>query len=556
MPFELSLKTREIINAIAAYNGMKPEWYLVTPEIRKVCKPLLDSLTELFASLKGREGLSILIHGDYDVDGITSGVMLERVFGAYFTNPKITLHLPLRDSGYGVTPDSIIKINEVDPDVILTVDCGTNDKLVFEHAAAHPEKTYIILDHHLITQKHTLPENVKLINIHNFKGLELCSAGISFFVARALIGDDVFQSDYIGLAALGTVADLVNLNNPVNFTLVKMGITYLNQRQPEWAVHLNTKPDFSAYTLGFYLAPRINACSRMGLDTMIASRALKGDLDAINTLQAANTQRQMQVESVMEQISPNLLQLTGEVVFYEVDTKPGFAGLVASKAVELTQKPALIATKNASGHMSGSGRSMKGIHLVNDVMTEVAPLFLRYGGHEQAGGFSYECGNAEKIAEIIATLKVLHKRQNEDGLVIEIPFEAEYLESAAVANYLTEPHGMGNAAPRFVVSGAMIKNIFPIKNGMYSKIQIACSAKPNVTLSAAFWQSVDDVKTALTPIMYSDGAQNLMVRFQTTYDPNSQYRISCTLSEIIDGGSKEVLFSQRLVKQQRFSKPA
>jgi len=536
-------EVKNYVRQISAKAQMNPELFIAEPkelfesQARKLTAHLKICWQKIIST---GEPQRIIIHGDYDVDGVSSAAILSKVLKQVLPQAEIEVFLPRRSSGYGITEDSIARFNEYQPDLIITADCGTNDRLLHEHARSNPELRYLVIDHHLISDEElweSRPENLCIVNGHNFKDIELCAAGMCFCFALALLGEGAYEDDLIGYGSLATVADLTPLNNPANFAITKLGLNYLNKRQPSWAVHLNQGPKFQAYSFGFIIGPRINAISRIGESPNIAYRALMGDVDAINILHKANSQRQVEVEKVCKSVMPAILDNPSPVIFVEVDTLPGYVGLIASRLVELFNRPALVACPTGENSFSGSARSVEGVHLVNDVLEKAKDLFTRYGGHEMAAGFSYSGENSQAIAQVLSGLTDL-KLEPAELDALEVDLDSAHIYGAAVANFITEPHGNGNPSPVFCVSNATIDRITPVKNGAYTAFRIE-DDKGNFARMMC-WNKFDTVASLLASW---DRKMPVTVYFSAKYDPNNhQFPISLVIQEIRQG---DLIFNKK-----------
>jgi len=538
MKNNMSLQTKGYVDQIAARTGMKPEWFLTPPMelFTAHTKKLIDHIRTVWNEVVApNPPASIFVHGDYDVDGITSGEIWLKTLRQVLPDAQIEIYLPKRESGYGITPDSIDKLNELKPELVITVDCGTNDVLLHEHARQNPQTRYLVFDHHIIDKQlvSNAPENMTIINGHDFRGIELCSAGISFCMAIALLDSKIYENgDLVGLGAFGTVADLTPLNNPANFAITKLGLGYLNKRQPSWAYNLNGNEKFYAYSFGFIMGPRINAISRIGESPMIALKALEGDIEAVNLLNQANNQRQDDVKTICDRVMPTLLDDDSPVIFIEVeDALPGYVGLIASKLVELFDKPALVACP-AGDTMVGSARSVKGVHLVDDILKKAKKHLLRFGGHEMAAGFSYEPDKFEEIKKGFGKLKLNPETKEKEALPVSL--QNDDIRGAAMATYLTEPHGLGNPTPEYVAKDVYIDRILPLKDGQYTTIIF----KENPThgkegfARISFWNSYFTVTEILEDWNMSEP---VTVYFNAKYDPTSQWPVSLTMNELHQG---------------------
>jgi single-stranded-DNA-specific exonuclease len=369
-----------------------------------------------------KQGEHILVHGDYDTDGITSTVLVEwalRENGAI-----VTCFLPHRiNDGYGLTEDSIEKAVNDGCTLLVTVDCGITSVAAATAAKEHG-LDLIITDHH--QPGAVLPEAHTLINpkLHpEITTVQMLSGvGVAFKLAHAFIkygrlhnlgGTELDLKDCLDLVALGTVADIVPLMGE-NRLMVRHGMQVLtSQRRPGVRALCDLAglgEHFSASDIAFRLAPRLNAAGRMG-NAETALRMLQSEniVDAYNIaaqLDVWNRQRQTFEEQVyasaLEQIKLMNLATKRAIVVYGETWHRGVIGIVASRLAQTYHRPSIVLTLESGTEAHGSGRSVEGINLVS-ALDQCKQYLNRYGGHPMATGLTL---NREHLAAFVSTFEL------------------------------------------------------------------------------------------------------------------------------------------------------
>lgn len=410
----------------------------------------------------------IIVYGDYDVDGITSvGVMLSylRERGA-----KADYYIPSRiDEGYGLNSRALKKIRFNGNKLVITVDTGitATDEVEF---AKIINLDIVITDHHQC--KEQLPD-CPLINPHvgNYPFKNLAGVGVVFKLISYMEKNNPQKilDKYGDLVALGTIADVVSLTGE-NRIIVGCGLEKLKEN-PNHGLKklLNTAisgtRDIDASTVGFAIAPRINAAGRIG-DTSKAVDLLLTDDDETREKAALYLEEQNRLRQKTEQdILKNVLEIAESdeyknkkvLVLHGNNWHHGVIGIVASRVTEKYHKPCiLISCEDGIG--KGSGRSIKGFNLF-DALSACGDIFVKFGGHELAAGLTLSEEN----------IPVLDKRLNEFADIntdeecfkpyIEIDSElpTEFINKSTVESLnMLKPFGTDNPGPIFSVCGAKL----------------------------------------------------------------------------------------------------
>lgn len=380
------------------------------------------AVARLWEAIQKRE--AILIHGDYDTDGITATALLSWVLKK--NGADVYSFIPHRfDDGYGFTPDSLHKaIDTLEKDfkVLVTVDCGTTSNDAVAEATRLGIDT-IVTDHHDPSSE--LPQALALINPKldpKLKDLGMLSgAGIAFKLSHAFVkygrennlgGFSVKLDEILDYVALGTVADIVPLLGE-NRILVRHGMEILRkQLRPGTRALIETsklRNELNPSDITFKLAPRINAAGRVG-DAGIALKLLESEniVDAYHyaeILEKYNGIRQGKEQEIFNEAKLQIEKNHDIANQYSIlvagkNWHQGVIGIVASRLARDYNRPAIVLTIQ-DGHAYGSGRSIGTLNLL-EMLNESAKLLERFGGHPMAVGLGLA---EEKIAEFAKALE-------------------------------------------------------------------------------------------------------------------------------------------------------
>jgi single-stranded-DNA-specific exonuclease len=379
------------------------------------------AVARLWNAIKNRE--TILIHGDYDTDGVTATALLALVLR--HNGGEVFSFIPHRfDDGYGFTPDSLKKAFAAmgkQCSVLITVDCGITSNEAVAEANSLGIDT-IITDHHEAGQE--LPKALAIINPKISTDLDdlnvLSGAGMAFKLSHAFIkygrennlgGFATKLEDMLDYVALGTVADIVPLLGE-NRIMVKYGMEVLKRQiRPGIRALIESsklKSDINPSDITFKLAPRINAAGRVGnantalslLETVNIVEAY----DFANQLEKYNSVRQEKEQQIFEEAKQQILQHIDLNNCYSIliagnDWHPGVIGIVASRLARDYNRPAIVLT--IQGELAyGSGRSVGNLNLV-EVLYKTSALLDRFGGHPMAVGIGLKTANIELFSKSI-----------------------------------------------------------------------------------------------------------------------------------------------------------
>ncbi|MDB4882598.1 MAG: hypothetical protein JWL95_1364 [Gemmatimonadetes bacterium] len=420
-----------------------------------------------------RDGETILVHGDYDVDGISSTTLLTRAFRAL--GAQVVPFIPRRlADGYDLTDAGVRAAREAGASVVVTCDCGTS--AVAPVAALQGAGIDVIIsDHHL--PGGDLPNAYAILNPKRpgcgSEDKDLAAVGVAFKLAlavtRAVGGNENLVFGMLDLVALATIADIAPLRGE-NRVFARYGLKMLAETQNLGlralirSAGLEGKP-LTAGRVGYILAPRLNAVGRLGhalrgVDLLMASTEHEANSIA-RELEELNGRRQEIDRVTLEQARRRVLALDLDrvygIVLAEEGWHPGVIGIVASRIVEEFGRPTiLIALDGEEG--KGSGRSISRFDLHAGI-GRCRHLLRRFGGHRSAAGVTIARDQVEAFAHCFN--ESAHAALSADDLVPELRVDMEVALSdltpgfEALLRHL-EPCGMGNPSPMLVTRGVRL----------------------------------------------------------------------------------------------------
>jgi single-stranded-DNA-specific exonuclease len=454
--------------------------YAVPDEAKAYLRPRLEQLHDpgclldldravdrLMRALREHE--TILVHGDYDVDGICSTTLIVRALSALGGHPVAFIPRRLQD-GYDLTSAGVRAAQGAGATLVVTCDCGTSAHApIAELQAAGID--VIVTDHHL--PGGPLPPAFAVLNPKRpgctSPDKDLAAVGVAFKLAlaltRAVGGNENVVYGMLDLVALATIADVAPLRGE-NRVFVRYGLKLLNDPSSQRpgvramirAAGLEGKA-LTAGRVGFILAPRLNAAGRLGsalrgVELMLAASDAEANPIA-RELEELNARRQELDRGTLDRARAMVLQLdlatTYGIVLAEHGWHPGVIGIVASRLVEEFGRPTVLVALDG-GEGKGSGRSISAFDL-HGGLAECRDLLLRFGGHRSAAGVTIA---ADRVAEFAARFNtVAASRLTEDDLVpelrvdLELPLDQVNDELEAMLRHL-EPCGVGNPSPLMV----------------------------------------------------------------------------------------------------------
>jgi single-stranded-DNA-specific exonuclease len=437
---------------------------------------LEEAVDRIFQAIAAGE--SIIVFGDYDVDGVSGTAILLialRELGA-----KVSPYIPHRLSeGYGLSIGALQRILP-ECDLLLTVDCGVTNVEEVEWVK-RAGKDVVVIDHHSFLESGELPAARAIIHPRHPQGSYpfgyLAAAGVAWKVAAALLADsrsglksaELAVQSLLDLAVLGTVADMVPLlgeNRVVAHYGLRLlartsrpGLRALLQEVGVWGEEL------MAEHIAWRVAPRLNAAGKVdhaqpALDLLLAVSKQEAE-ELVASLNVLNRQRQALTSKIMQEAEEQLIPDEPVVVVFNLQWPAGVVGLAAGKLAEKYGKPAIVI--GGSGvEAVGSARGPAGSNVLG-LLQAGKDYLRRFGGHAQAAGCSLAPDQVKSFKAVV--LEAQGEKKNQPGPVVK--FDAEVspnLLSWETLNMLQdfEPFGEGNTKPRFVVKKLRLADWRPV----------------------------------------------------------------------------------------------
>lgn len=440
-------------------------------------------------------GKKIVIYGDYDVDGVTATSALYLYLKGM--GAQVDYYIPSRsEEGYGINMEALDALAEKGFDLMITVDTGITAKEEIEYARSLGIET-VVTDHHTC---HTeLPEALAVVNPHrpdcSYPFKELAGVGVVFKLICAIekqIREENGQTDagYLrhvcelcaDLVAIGTVADVMPLTEE-NRLIVSIGLAMIEKTERaglsaliDESTQLKRRT-VNASFIGFTIAPRINAAGRLGHAGRAVELFLCEDEETARMIARelcdTNKERQQEENSILaealEKIGKEVTEEDEVIVLASDGWHPGVIGIVASRITEKYGKPAILISFDGEVG-KGSGRSVKGINLVN-ALSACESLLLKFGGHELAAGLSIE---RDKLDDFRQGLNAYVKENKNFDFVDELHIDCTCdIREVTVKNAdevaCMEPYGTANPEPLFALFGAKIAEIKAIGGGKHTR---------------------------------------------------------------------------------------
>ncbi len=481
-PLEAFLEVRGVIDAS---DPAKREGFL-RPSLAALQHPrdLIDAekaAGRILAAIERNE--HIVVYGDYDVDGITATAilwhMLRELRDLMKKSGEITTYVPHRiEEGYGLNADALTGLRDRGAKLIVTVDCGVSAI----DPAAHAKSIaldLIITDHHPCRLDGQLPDALAVVHpqipgsTHRFK--ELCGASVAWkfawMIAVKHCGSDTVAEvlrerlmRLVPLAALGTIADIVPLKGE-NRVITAVGLKAIRSTEIAGLDALlppnRTGEEITAEAIAFRIAPRLNACGRLGhaeeAIELFTTADAKRSLEIVRTFEKLNVERKEIEAAVFAQVCVQLQDpknQTAVIVLADNDWHPGVIGITCSKVVETFGRPCVLLGGRGE-NLKGSGRSLEGFEL-HKALEAASEHLLTHGGHSMAVGMQCEREKLGAFRDAInsyATERIA-KVQPAGVIDYEVECELHELDTRMLdAMHALEPCGRGNPSPVFLVRG-------------------------------------------------------------------------------------------------------
>ena len=546
-----TLGVPRLVAAVLANRGFRDAaaaQEFLSPQLTALHDPMamrdMDCAVErLLTAVRNRE--SILLYGDYDVDGTSSIVVLKKaleILGA-----PVRFHVPHRlKEGYGMRADVIESAAQDGVRLVVSVDTGIRAAEVVRHANSLGIDV-IVTDHHLPDAD--IPPALAVLNPNRpgcpYPNKHLCGAGVAFKLVQALLSrsglpvarQTALIESFLKPVAIATVADIVPLVGE-NRVIVHRGLSGLRHVRNLGLKSLMTVAGFdegecpSAHQVAFRLAPRINAAGRMASASDVIDLFLTENADRARELaeqlDTLNRERQQVESEIVDQIVKDCQQKaaytdSSAMVFAGSGWHLGVLGIVASRLVERFSRPVFVlaeATAQGDGqeqYLSGSWRSIPAFHLL-EALESMPHLFTKFGGHRQAAGLTLPAGKLDEFRASFAAFA--GTKLNPEDLRPEYTVDAQAafseLTEAGVNQVLgLGPFGFGNPAP--VLMATEVEVAGPpraLKEGKHYSVPLRDNGR---TLFCKAWNFGDRAD------LFTPGTK-LDVLFQIEDDPNSRKR--------------------------------
>lgn len=455
--------------------------FLKDPYLMKDMDKFVDRIDK---AIKEQE--KICIYGDYDVDGITSITIMYKFLTEI--GAIVDYYLPDRlVEGYGINNNALSEIKKNGTKLVITVDCGITavDEVEF---AKEIGLDICITDHHECAE--VLPDAIAIINPKqkddNYPFKMHAGVGVAFKCLHAISKrynlDDSMYLKYLDIVAIGTISDIVPLVDE-NRIISKYGL-----KQMEHTGNIGLKAllkivsykDIDSIMVSFGMAPRINACGRMGNARIAVSLLLESDAkranDIAQKLDELNTERQSVeryiFDEAMEMIKKDNLDKKNSIVLYNENWHNGVIGIVASRLVNIYYKPVILLTKEHDT-VRGSGRCQVGFSIY-EALTECKEALIQFGGHELAAGLSVAEENIQKFIELFEEAATKRSKGLEEQIIdIDMQITKKDLNGKLIKDIMTlKPFGQSNQVPLFIYKGLKVAAIRTIKEDKHLKLTL------------------------------------------------------------------------------------
>ena len=489
---EEKFKVSKLLATILVNRGMVEE-----EKIRKFLEPTRDdfydpflmpdmeiAVNRIMEAMEQKE--KIMIYGDYDVDGITSISVLQKFLKE--RGMEVDSHIPNRlEEGYGLNKEAVKEIYDKGYHLMITVDCGISATEEIEYANSLGITT-IVTDHHEPLDE--LPKALAVIDAkrkdNKYPFNQLAGVGVVFKLIQAIgmkLGlEEKEYLKYLDLVCVGTISDIVPLVDE-NRVIAKLGLKLVNVTKNlglKCLLEVAGYKKIDASTISFGIAPRVNACGRMGHETEALDIFLSEDLQEVQALSMKlneyNKIRQETEKSIVENaltmIEQNKENEKSAIVLGSKGWHHGVIGIVSSKITDLYFKPSILVSFE-DGIAKGSGRSVPGFDL-HEALCKCSKYLEKYGGHEMAVGLTLKEENFEnfknafeevaKQGNVEGILPVIYV----DGMVNSEDMKPEFIKQLEQL----EPFGEGNKVPLFAYKGLKINSIRALTDGKHLKLTL------------------------------------------------------------------------------------
>lgn len=483
-----------VVSAILLKRGVESFSEYISPELGKLHDPFLmkgmeQAVCRIQAALKNNE--TIAVYGDYDVDGITSTAALTKFLRT--NGAEVFYYIPDRLSeGYGLNRRAVSALKENGANLVITVDCGITAVQEVDFAKSLG-MDMIITDHHEC--KSTVPAAAAVLNPkqpdcpYPFK--KLAGIGVVFKLLQALslalkLHMQALFDEYIDIVALGTIADVMPLSGE-NRIIVKNGLKQLvyteNRGMRALIRQAGADPQhITAGTVGFTLAPRINAAGRIGSPGEAVELLLSAEermaAEYARRLDEQNRIRQEIEQTILEEalaiLSEEKQEKSPVIILAKEGWHHGIIGIVASKITERFYKPCILISLE-QGVGKGSGRSIKSFNLFA-ALSGCSEYLVKFGGHELAAGLTVDEQQLPAFKEAMNryAASILQPEDFIPELTIDAELPLAYMNLNTVEKLaVMAPYGMENPSPVFVCRGLSVISVRTVGEGKHLRLQLS-----------------------------------------------------------------------------------
>ena len=451
------------------------------------------AVQEILKAIESKE--KIIIYGDYDADGITSITVLKSFFEDLGLD--VDYYIPNRlDEGYGLNKPAIEKIVNEKYDLMITVDCGISAIEEIEYANELGLKT-IVTDHHEVGE--SLPNAIAVVDAKRKDNVypcrDLAGVGVVFKLIQALsiklnLKEESYLK-YLDIVCVGTISDIVPLKDE-NRVITKLGLLLVNQTKNiglKSLLYSSGYKNIDSMAISFGVAPRINACGRMGHAEKALQLFLSKNINEVNQLTKElnefnrirqETEKNIYEEAIM-QIDKRQLEKKNTLVVAGENWHHGVIGIVASKITEKYYKPSILLCYE--GELAkGSGRSISGFDL-HEALMKCTDTIEKFGGHSMAIGITIKREMIEKFSnEVEQIAHNMHIEEIVPIIQIDGKIELNNISKEMVASLKDlEPFGEGNKTPIFAIRNLKIDSIRALSEGKHLKLTLK---ENNIMISA------------------------------------------------------------------------
>mgnify|MGYP000625659106 FL=1 len=447
------------------------------PDMEKAAERILKAI-------KDKE--QIIIYGDYDVDGITSVTVLKSFLEE--RGIQVNVYIPNRlNEGYGLNKTAMEEIAKQGNKLMITVDCGITAVDEVEYAKTFGIET-IITDHHEPAEE--LPKAIAVVDAkrkdNKYECRNLAGVGVVFKLIQALsikLGLDPKEYlKYLDIVCVGTISDIVPLTDE-NRVIVKLGLKLVEQTKNLGLKEILQSCGYSkinSTTISFGVAPRINACGRMGHQEEALNLLLSKEENEVKELtQKINEYNKTRQEiekniynEAVEQIEKEGLDTQNTIVVSGKGWHHGVIGIVSSKITELYFKPSILLCEE-DGECKGSGRSIPGFDL-HEALMECNDTIDKFGGHAMAVGINIK---KEKVEEFKEEFEKIAKEKEVDKIIPILNLDAEIKLDDVNKEMVDslkelEPFGEDNKMPIFAFRNLKIDSIRSLSDGKHLRLSV------------------------------------------------------------------------------------